>query len=376
MKYMLIAGEASGDLHASRLVAALRRRDPQARFVFLGGDLMAAEAGCEPVIHYRDMAYMGFSEVLRHLGPVLSNLRTARRLVAEERPDVLILVDYPSFNLKVAKTAVKAGVPVYYYISPKIWAWKQWRVKAIRRMVQRVMCILPFEPGWYAAHGYEGAAYVGNPSVEEMAEALRTAAPRAEFLREHRLRDRRVIALLPGSRRGEIRCNLPVMDAVARQFPQYTVAVAGAPGIPDDFYAGLTKFAVVRGCTHTLLAHAHAALVTSGTATLETALAGVPQVVMYRSNGSKVAYNLMKSVLSVSHVALPNLIVGRTIIPEMLLHMCTPEAVAGELRRLTPDNSPARAAMLEGYEEMRARLGDKNAADSAAEMILKDFDNI
>ena len=376
MKYMLIAGEASGDLHASRLVAALRRRDPQARFVFLGGDLMAAEAGCGPVIHYRDMAYMGFSEVLRHLGPVLANLRTARRLVAEERPDVLVLVDYPSFNLKVAKTAVKAGVPVYYYISPKIWAWKQWRVKAIRRMVRRVMCILPFEPDWYAAHGYEGASYAGNPSVEEMAEALRTAVPRAEFMREHRLRDRRMIALLPGSRRGEIRCNLPVMDAVARQFPQYTVAVAGAPGIPDDFYSGLTKFAVVRGCTHTLLAHAHAALVTSGTATLETALAGVPQVVMYRSNGSKVAYNLMKRVLSVSHVSLPNLIVGRTIIPEMLLHRCTPEAVAGELRRLTPDNSAARAEMLEGYAEMRARLGDKNAADSAAEMILNDFDNL
>lgn len=374
MKYMLIAGEASGDLHASRLIARLRERDPQASFVFLGGDLMSeAAGGVKPLIHYRDMAYMGFSEVLRHLRPIFANLRMARRAVVEEKPAALILVDYPSFNLKVAATAARAGIPVYYYISPKIWAWKQWRVKKIKKLVRKVLCILPFEPAWYASRGYDDAVYVGNPSVEELDEAIAAADPRASFMSAHRLRDRRLIALLPGSRRGEIRCNLPVMDAVARQFPQYTVAVAAAPGIPDDFYAGLTKFAVVRGCTHTLLAHAHAALVTSGTATLEAALAGVPQVVTYRSNGSRLAYNLMKRLLHVSHVSLPNLIAGRDVIPEMLLHYCTPEAVAAELRRLTPDSSEARAAMLEGYAEMRRILDGGNAADNAARIITEDL---
>ncbi len=373
MKYMFIAGEASGDLHASRLIAALRKKDSEASFVFLGGDLMAEASGTEPVIHYRDMAYMGFSEVLRHLRPIFNNLRTARATLSAERPDVLILVDYPSFNLKIAKTAKKLGIPAYYYISPKLWAWKQWRVKTIRETVDKVLCILPFEPQWYGRHGYRDAVYVGNPSVDEIDAAIDNAIPRTKFLADNRLRDHRIIALLPGSRRGEIRCNLPVMDAVARQFPQYTTVVAGAPGIPDDFYDGLTKFKVVRSQTHTILAHAHVALVTSGTATLEAALAAVPQVVTYRSNGSKLAYNLMKRLLHVRHVSLPNLIVSRTVIPEMLLHFCTPEAVAGELRLLTPDNSPARLDQLKGYAEMRRILGENQAAETAADEILKQF---
>jgi len=373
MKYMLIAGEASGDLHASRLIASFRIADPGADFVFLGGDLMADAAGSAPLIHYRDMAYMGFSEVLRHLPSIFSNLRTARSALADYHPDALILVDYPSFNLKVAKAACAAGIPVYYYISPKLWAWKQWRVKAIRRMVRKVLCILPFEPAWYRAHGYNDAVYVGNPSVGEMCAAIDAAPERQDFLKANRLRDHRIIALLPGSRAGEIRCNLPIMDAVARQFPQYAIAVAGAPGIPDSFYAGLTKFQVVRNHTHDLLAHSHAALVTSGTATLEAALANVPQVVTYRSNGSKIAYNLMKSVLHVEYVSLPNLINTSPIVPEMLLHFCTPEAVAEQLRRLTPDMSADRIAMLEGYAGMRDVLGDGDAAANSAGIIISDL---
>lgn len=376
MKYMLIAGEASGDLHASRLIEALRATDTAAEFVFLGGDLMARAAGCSPVIHYRDMAYMGFSEVLRHLPSVFSNLRTAKSALKSHKPDALILVDYPSFNLKVAKAAASAGIPVYYYISPKLWAWKQWRVKAVKTLVRKVLCILPFEPAWYGQHGYDNAVYVGNPSVGEMHEAIDAAPGRSEFLKDHRLRDHRIISLLPGSRAGEIRCNLPVMDAVARQFPQYTIAVAGAPGIDDDFYKGLTKFQVVRNCTHDLLAHSHAALVTSGTATLEAALANVPQVVLYRSNGSKIAYNLMKSVLHVEYVSLPNLITASPLIPEMLLHFCTPEAVAAELRRLTPDQSNDRIAMLDGYAAMRRVLGDKDAALNSAELIINDLNDL
>lgn len=377
MKYMIIAGEASGDLHASHLIGALKEKDPSATFVFLGGDLMAAQAGVKPVIHFRDMAFMGFSEVLRNLKRIRRNLRTACRTLEAERPDALILVDYPSFNLKVAKAAAKAGIPCYWYISPKLWAWKQWRVKAIRRLIRKVLCILPFEPAWYAAHGYDNAVYVGNPTVEELDRAIDMACPRAEFLKRNRLRDRRIIALLPGSRRGEIRCNLPVMDAVARQFPQYTVVVAGAPGIPDDFYTGLTKFAVVRDDTHTLLAHSHAALVTSGTATLEAAVAAVPQVVLYRSNSSRLAYELMKRLLHVKYVSLPNLVNDRADVPEMLLHFCTPEAVAEELRALTPDGGPRRIEMLRAYGEMCGRLetDGAGAARNAADVITADLND-
>ncbi len=376
MHYFLIAGEASGDLHASQLMRELAAADPQARFTFLGGDLMAEIAEHGPLIHYRDMAYMGFSEVLRNLGKIRRNMAAARQAVVESKPDALILIDYPSFNLKVAATAAKASIPVYYYISPKIWAWKQWRVKAIRRLVRRVLCILPFEPDFYSSHGYANATYVGNPSVEEIERALAAAPSREEFAKAHGLRDNRpFIALLPGSRRGEIRCNLPVMDAVAREFPGYTIVVAGAPSVDDSVYSGLTKFKVVRSATHELLAHAQAALVTSGTATLEAALAGVPQVVMYRSNGSKLAYNLMKRLLKVRFVSLPNLIAGREIIPEMLLHFCTPEAVAKRLRQLTPDSSPARASQIEGYREMRAILGPAGASARAASLIINDLNN-
>lgn len=376
MHYFLIAGEASGDLHASQLMRELAAADPQARFTFMGGDLMAGIAGHGPLIHYRDMAYMGFSEVLRNLGKIRRNMATARQAVVESKPDALILIDYPSFNLKVAATAAKASVPVYYYISPKIWAWKQWRVKAIRRLVRRVLCILPFEPDFYSSHGYASATYVGNPSVEEIERALAAAPSREEFSKAHGLRyNRPFIALLPGSRRGEIRCNLPVMDAVAREFPGYTIVVAGAPSVDDSVYSGLTKFKVVRSATHELLAHAQAALVTSGTATLEAALAGVPQVVMYRSNGSKLAYNLMKRLLKVRFVSLPNLIAGREIIPEMLLHFCTPEAVGKRLRQLTPDSSPARAEQIEGYREMHAILGPAGASARAASLIINDLNN-
>lgn len=373
MHYFLIAGEASGDLHGAELIRALRRADADARFTFLGGDAMCAAAGCDPVVHYSRMAFMGFSEVLRNLRTISGNLRRAREVLATERPDCFIAVDYPSFNLKVARTAAKAGIPVYWYISPKIWAWKQWRVKALRRVVRRMLCILPFEPAFYAEHDFDRAVYVGNPSVEEIDRALASVGPREEFMRLYRLRDRPMIALLPGSRRGEIRCNLPVMDAVARRFPQYTIAVAGAPGIEPEFYGSLTRFAVVGGATHELLAHSHAALVTSGTATLEAALAGVPQVVTYRSNGSKLAYNLMKRLLHVDYVSLPNLIAGREIIPEQLLHMCTPDIVSEKLQALTRNGSPAREAQLEGYAEMRRILGPSGAAERAAREIYGDM---
>ena len=372
MHYFLIAGEASGDLHAAQLIQALRHIDHDARFTFLGGDLMAAAAGTPPLIHYRDMAFMGFSEVLRHLPQVLGNLRTARRGLRHAAPDAFIPVDYPSFNLKVAKTAAAAGIPVYYYISPKLWAWKAWRVKAIRRTVRRMLAIFPFEPAWYAARGFH-ADYVGNPSVAEIDAALAAAPPREDFLREHRLRDRPIIALLPGSRRGEVRANLPVMEQAAHRFAQYRPVVAAAPGLDDAFYASLTSLPIVRGATYPLLRHARAALVTSGTATLEAALAATPQVVCYRSNGSKLSYDIMRRILNVDHVALPNIIAGHTIIPEMLLHECTPELVAHRLAPLLREGSPERTAQLDGYAAMRATLGTTDAPATAARIITDDL---
>lgn len=371
MHYFIIAGEASGDLHAARLIEALRDVDADARFTFLGGDLMAAAADTLPAIHYRDMAYMGFSEVLRHLPDVLGNLRRAKAVMKQARPDAFIAVDYPSFNLKVAKAAHRAGIPVFYFISPKLWAWKSWRVKAMRRCVRRVLAIFPFEPQWYADHGFR-ADYVGNPSVAEIDAALAAAPQRADFLRQHGLRDRPIIALLPGSRRGEVRANLPVMIEAAHRFPQYRAVIAGAPGLDDAFYEGLTGLPVLRGATYPLLRHACAALVTSGTATLEAALAGVPQVVCYRSNGSKLSYDIMKRILSVTHVSLPNIIAGKEIVPEMLLHQCTPGLVADRLAPLLRDTGERRA-MLDAYDGMRATLGSRDAATEAARLIYADL---
>lgn len=371
MKYMIIAGEASGDLHASHLMTALKEADPDARFVFLGGDLMSAAAGHDPLVHIRDMAFMGFSEVLRNLGPIRRNLRIAKDAVTKERPDALILVDYPSFNLKVAETARKADIPVFYYISPKVWAWKEHRVKTIKRLVDRMFVIFPFEVGFYHdRHDYD-VEFVGNPSLAEVDAALATLPARPDFLSRHRLRDRPIIALLPGSRIGEIRNNLSVMTAVVEHFPQYRGVIAGAPNIDMEVYRRFTDLPVIYNDTLALLAHSRAALVTSGTATLEAALAGTPQVACYRSNGRRIAYEIMKRILKVPFVTLPNLIAGREVIAEMLLHQCTPETVGDKLTPLLRD-TPERTAMLEGYADIRKALAAPGSAPvNAARAIVE-----
>ncbi len=373
MVYMLIAGEASGDLHASHLMASIRRHDPEAQFVFLGGDLMAAQAGREPVVHYRDMAYMGFSEVIRNIGSIRRNLKLARKVLEKVRPDCLILIDYPSFNLKVAATAHNAGIPVYYYISPKVWAWKEWRVKTIKKLVDKMFVIFPFEVEWYRSRHGMDVTYVGNPSIAEIDAAIAAAPDADEFTSRHKLRQRPIIALLPGSRRGEIRNNLPVMLKAAAAFVQYQAVVAGAPGIEPEFYAQFGNFPVVTGDTMNLLAVCRAALVTSGTATLEAALAGVPQVACYRANGSELSYKIMQRLLSVDFVTLPNLILGREAIAEKLLHQCTPVAVAEALSPLTALTSKKRQKMLDDYKEMRAILGDGDAAENTARLIVDDL---
>lgn len=371
MRYMVIAGEVSGDLHAARLVAGIRSIDKDAEFRFFGGENMATAAGCEPVVHCDRMNVMGFSEVLRHLPELLGHLRHARRLMHVWRPDALLLVDYPSFNLKLAKTAHRLGIPVHYFISPKIWAWKEWRVKAIKKYVGSMYSILPFEVDFYRKHGYE-VTYVGNPSVQEMDEAMGHMPPFRHFLQRHGIEDQRpVIALIPGSRRSEVKNNLPLMVEAAKRFPDYQIIVGGASSVPSRFYREVAQYPglnVVFGATHTLMKHARAALVTSGTATLETALLGTPQVVCYRSNGRKLAYKIMEKLLKVKYVSLPNLVVNNAVVPELLVHKCTVESIVRHLAPLLP-GSPERDWQLAGYKTMRRRLGTTVATDYAARLI-------
>lgn len=378
MKYMIIAGEASGDLHASGLIRNIRRLDPEADIRFFGGDLMAREARRNPELHYDEMNVMGFSEVLRHLPRIFSHLRKAKALLRSFRPDTLILVDYPSFNLKLAKEAHRLGIRVNYFISPKIWAWKEWRIKSIRKYVDNMYSILPFEIPFYERHNYK-ATYVGNPSVREIEESLGHIPPLRHFLERQGIDNdpRPIIAILPGSRRGEIRNNLPLMIEAAKRFPEYRYIVAAAPAIPEKFYRLTAQdpgLALVFGATHTLVKYAKAAIVTSGTATLETALIGTPQVVCYRANGKKISYKIMEKLLKIKYVSLPNLIVNNNIVPELLVHRCTIDNIVHELSPLLQP-SPQRDWQLSGYKNMRRKLGTSVAAEYAAELIVADLRN-
>lgn len=364
MKYFLIAGEASGDLHASHLIAALRQQDPEAEFRFFGGDAMAAAAGCAPLRHYRTLAYMGFIQVALHLRTILSGLRQACDAIREWRPDCLILVDYPGFNLKVAATVHKEALcPVYYYIAPKVWAWKERRVKRIRRDVDHIFSILPFEVEFFEKKHHCPVTYVGNPSLDEVAQTPAVLLPPAEKL----------IALLPGSRTAEIETNLPLMYAAARPFAGqgYRLVVAGAPSQPAELYQRLCPEAeVLFDQTFALLQQASAALVTSGTATLETALFGVPQVVCYYMRCGCLVKALRPYFLKVPFISLPNLICGREIIPELVASDMTADNIHRHLTALLPEGV-ARSAQQQGYEEMRRLLGEPGAPHRCAAEIIK-----
>lgn len=371
MRFFISAGEASGDIHAARLIRALRELDPDSRFMFLGGDEMERAAGVRPIVHYSRMAYMGFMSVARHLPDIMAIMGSAKKALPVFRPDAVILVDYPSFNLRLAAEARRLGIPVYYYISPKVWAWKKWRVKSISRLVSHLYSILPFEPDFFRAEGYDRVTYVGNPSVEEVDERIAATPSRTDYFDRIGVDSTKpVVALLPGSRIGEIRANLPVM---LRALPEGCSAViAAAPAVPDSLYRelGSGEIPLVVGDSVQLMRLSTVAAVTSGTATLECALTGTPQVVCYRANGSKLSYSVMRRLLHVDFVSLPNLIVGRSIIPELLLHNCTSEWVRAELLSLIPADSQARLDQLDGYREMRRRLGDSPAALTAARDIL------
>lgn len=373
MKYMLIAGEASGDLHASRLMAEIIKRDPEAEFCYIGGDLMEKVSSRQPAIHYRELNVMGFSEVVRKLPSLFSSMRKAVKLLDSFKPDTLILIDYPSFNLRIAKAAYKKGIRTDWYISPKVWAWKAWRIKKIKKYISFMYSILPFEPDFYHKYGFERIKYVGNPSVEETDHSLGHLPPLRHFIERNGLKeDKPIIALLPGSRKGEIRCNLPIMIEAAKQFKDHNIVIAAAPSIPEKFYREVALdpgLSVVFGSTAALLKYSVAALVTSGTATLETALIGTPQVVCYRSNGSRLTYNVMRKLIKVNYVSLPNLIAGNAIVPELLLHECTVANVARELSPLL-HNSPDKDWQMQGYKFMRRKLGNSVAPAYAAELIV------
>lgn len=377
MKYMLIAGEASGDLHASQLIKWIKQFDPEADFRFFGGDLMAAEARRKPDMHYDRMNVMGFSEVLRKLPALWSNLRLAKNILREYRPDALVLIDYPGFNLTMAGYAHKLGIPVHYFISPKVWAWKEYRVRKIKKTVDKMYSILPFEVDFYKNHGYK-VTYVGNPSVQEIANYMRHLPPKRHFMERQGLDDDRpIIALLPGSRRGEIRNNLPLMIEAAKRFPDFQYVVGAAPAVSEKFYREIAQdpgLKLAFGCTPTLLKYSQAAVVTSGTATLETALIGTPQVVVYRANGIEISYKIMEKLLKVKYVSLPNLIVGNAIVPELLVHKCTVDSIARELSPLLQP-SPRRDFQLQGYRTMQRRLGTYVAAEYAAEKIVGSLRN-
>ena len=372
MKYYLIVGEASGDLHASQLMEALKKEDDQADFRFFGGDMMQ-NVGGTLVKHYRDLAYMGFIPVLLHLRTILANMKRCREDIISWQPDVLILVDYPGFNLKIASyIKSQTNIPVYYYISPKIWAWKEHRIKNIKRDIDELFSILPFEVEFFERHHYH-IHYIGNPTVDEVATYRSECTETWEhFIRENELPERPIIALLAGSRKQEIKDNLPDMIKSASIFTNYQLVIAGAPGISAEYYKAVIGDADVKiifGQTFHILSYAEAALVTSGTATLETALFRVPQVVCYHTPIGKVISFLRKHLLKVKYISLVNLIADREIVRELVADTMTVYQIRAELERILY-NEAYRAKMLAGYDVVAKRLGNSGASEKAAVIMV------
>ena len=378
MKYYLIVGEASGDLHASRLMQSLMQYDPEAEFRFFGGDLMAKVGGTR-VKHYRELAYMGFVPVLLHLPTIFKNMKMCKEDIMRWKPDAVILVDYPGFNLSIAKFVKKnTKIPVYYYISPKIWAWKEWRIKAIKRDVREMFSILPFEVPFYEKkHNYK-IHYVGNPTAEEVDNFRHVySESKDEFCQRNGLSSKPIIALLAGSRKQEIKDNLPSMLEAARHFEDYQMVVAAAPSIAESYYKkylGDSEAKMVKTQTYELLSHATVALVTSGTATLETALLNVPQVVCYETPVPKLIRFAFKHIIKVRFISLVNLIADKEIVQELLADCFSIRNIANELYRILP-GQPSRERMLADYQLVRDRLGSEVAPDNAARIMVEKLTN-
>lgn len=374
MKYYLIVGEASGDLHASHLMASLRKEDAQADFRFFGGDMMSAVGGtC--VKHYRELAYMGFVPVLLHLRTIFKNMSMCKQDILNWQPDVVILVDYPGFNLKIAKFVhEQTNIPVYYYISPKIWAWKEWRIKEIKRNVNELFSILPFEVPFFEEKHHYPIHYVGNPTADEVRQFKDEYHETFEqFVTRNNLENKPIIALLAGSRKQEIKDNLPAMIEAVNDLSDYQLVLAGAPSIDDDYYAKYihgTRVRSVHQDTFALLSHATAALVTSGTATLETALFNVPQVVCYETPLPHLIRFCFNHIIKVKYISLVNLIADKEIVKELLADKFKVSLIKDELVKLLLGN-PSRQKMLDEYQEVRRALGDSVAPDNAARLMVQ-----
>lgn len=364
MKYYLIAGEASGDLHGSNLMKALKLEDPNAEFRYYGGDKMKAVGGTL-VKHYGDMAFMGFTEVLLNIRTIFKNMKACKADVLSYQPDTIILIDFPGFNLNIAGFAKKNGIKVCYYISPKVWAWNQKRVHKIKKVVDKLFCILPFEVAFYKKWGME-VDYVGNPLLDEIA----GFTPNEEFRSLHQVTGKPIIALLPGSRKQEIERLLPDMLSIAPQFKGYHFVVAAAPGFDDDYYLQFEtteNITLVFDETYDLLNVAHVAIVASGTATLETALFNVPQVVVYR--GGSISVAIARAVIKIKFISLVNLIMNKKVVTELIQEECNQETISENLKMIT--NGLIRDNMLEDYKALNTLMGKPGASQRTAELILK-----
>ncbi|MDR0507199.1 MAG: lipid-A-disaccharide synthase [Dysgonamonadaceae bacterium] len=370
MKYFLVAGEASGDLHASNLMFELKKLDKEADFCFFGGDKMQSVGG-KLIKHYRDLAYMGFIPVLMNLRTIFKNMNICREEIGNYQPDVVILVDYPGFNLRIAQyVKEKLHIPVYYYISPKIWAWKEYRIKNIRKYVDKMLCILPFEVCFYRKHQYP-VDYVGNPTVDAINNRDSASESFEEFIASNQLDNKPVIAILAGSRKHEIKNNLPTMLKSASFFKNYQMVIAGAPGIDHVFYRKYTEsyqVSVVYDQTYRLLQQAKAALVTSGTATLETALLKTPQVVCYYVPAKHIASILWKCFFKVKYISLVNLIVDKLVVKELFGKYFSAKQIMEELNLLI-NNESYREKIIADYELMAEKLGKKGGSENAAKII-------
>ena len=365
MKYYIIAGEASGDLHASNLMKALKQKDQNAEFRFWGGDLMQKQGGTL-VKHYRDLAFMGFLEVVQNLGTILNNIKFCKKDILENRPDVLILVDYPGFNLRIAKFAKELGIKVVYYISPQIWAWKEGRVETVKKYVDEMLVILPFEKDFYKKHQVD-AHFVGHPLLDAI-EGLQ-AIDVQKFKKENNLNDKEIIALLPGSRKQEISKMLELMLSVRNDFKDYQFVIAGAPSLDKNFYEQFVDADVhfVSNRTYDLLRCSKAALVTSGTATLETALLNIPEVVCYK--GSRISYEIGKRLIkNIKYISLVNLIMDQEVVTELIQNELNTKNLVEELNKIL--NTEKRTQVLTDYEVLRTKLGGSGASQNAAEIIV------
>jgi lipid-A-disaccharide synthase len=368
-KIYLIAGEASGDLHGANLMKALLKEDPKLNFQFWGGDLMS-EIGGKPRKHIKDLAFMGFIEVIMNLSTIFKNIRFCKKDILEIKPDALILIDYPGFNLRIAEWASQKGIKVYYYISPQVWAWKQNRVYKIKKYVDHMFVILPFEKDFYQKFDVE-VQFVGHPLLDAIDQYKETDFSESDFRKKYQLSEKPIIAILPGSRKQEVTKKLPIMLNAVKDFQEYELLIAGAPSLDQEFYQPFLihdNIKIIHGETYNILNTAESAIVTSGTATLETALFNVPEVVCYKA--SSISYQIARRLIKIKYISLVNLIMDREVVKELIQHACNSESIKVEFKKIKLGGNQ-REQMLSDYEELRKRLGSGGASEKVARSLLQ-----